>query len=196
MLRGYSGQVQRCPGKRSAARRSPPSLNRPPDGRGGSVMGKLNRRGHVIYGASLAAAIVGLGIGQALLQNEGRRRRTARCRRRASRSIRSGRSRCPTTGCSARRSASGPTSRTTSGSSTAARRRCTTTRRAPSSTRRSPNAAAARRRCSSSIRPATSCAPGAAPARATSGRSRTTASTSTTRATSGSAATARRTRTS
>ncbi len=94
-----------------------------------------------------------------------------------------------------RRSASGPTSRTMSGSSTAARRRCTTTRRAPSSTRRSPNAAAARRRCSSSTRPATWCAPGAARARATSGRSRTTASTSTTRATSGSAATARRTRT-
>ena len=31
-------------------------------------MGKLHRRGRVIYGASLAAAIVGLGIGQALLQ--------------------------------------------------------------------------------------------------------------------------------
>ena len=31
-------------------------------------MGKLNRRGRVIYGASLAAAIVGLGIGQAMLQ--------------------------------------------------------------------------------------------------------------------------------
>ena len=62
-------------------------------------------------------------------------------------------------------------------------------------TPRSPNAAAARRRCWSSIRPGTSCGPGAVPARATSGRNRTTASMSTIRAMSGSAATARRTRT-
>ncbi len=58
------------------------------------------------------------------------------------------------------------------------------------------SAAAARRPSWCSTRRATSCARGAARARATSGRSRTTASTWTTRATSGSAATARRTRTS
>ena len=49
-----------------------------------------------------------------------RRRRRAWCRRRSSRSIRRGRSRFPTTGCSAMRSACGPTRRTTSGSCIAA----------------------------------------------------------------------------
>ena len=61
---------------------------------------------------------------------------------------------------------------------------------APSSIRRSPSAAAPRRRFWCSIPTATWCGHGAAPARDTNGRSRTTASMSTTRATSGSAATA------
>ena len=57
-----------------------------------------------------------------------RTRRDAPSRRRCSRSIRCGRSRCRITGCSAGPSASGSTSRTTSGSFIAARAGCTTTK--------------------------------------------------------------------
>ena len=87
-----------------------------------------------------------------------------------------------------RRSASGSTRRTTSGSFIAALPRSQRTN--ARSNWAWANAAAARRRCSSSIRRAISCARGAAPARATNGPSRITASTSTTRVTSGSVATA------
>ena len=114
--------------------------------------------------------------------------------RRASRSTRSGRSRCRTTGSSDRPSASRSTRATTSGSSTATRRTpsAPSTRLARRRIHRSPSAARRRRRSSSSTRTATSSATGADRARpaSTSGRPRTTASSSTTWTTCGSAATA------
>ena len=110
-------------------------------------------------------------------------------RRRASKSIRCGPSRCPTNGFWARRSASPWMRRITSGSFIAPARsnpaKCT-----PRRIRRPRSAARPRRRFSSSIRPATSSATGAARERAMTGRTPTTASPSTTAATSGSAATA------
>ena len=94
-----------------------------------------------------------------------------------------------TSGFSARRSASRSTRRITSGSSIAparsSRARCT-----PRRIRRRRSAARRRRRFSSSTPPATWSATGAVPGKATTGRTRITASPSTTRATSGSAATA------
>ena len=50
--------------------------------------------------AAFATGVLALGSGQSAFRSARRRKPTA-CRRRASRSIRSGRSRCRTTGCSA-----------------------------------------------------------------------------------------------
>ncbi len=103
---------------------------------------------------------------------------------------RCGRSRCRTTGFSARRSAWRSTRRITSGSCIATT--CSApTKRPRIRARRSRRAAPRRRRCSSSIPPVISWAIGVGPPPATIGRSRITASSSITRTTSGSAATSR-----
>jgi len=102
---------------------------------------KILRQRTFLYGTALAAGIFGLGVVRPCCSGKPMRRVRA-CRPRCSKSIRCGRSRCPTTGCWAGPSASGSTNSITSGSFTAALAGCTTTRRAPSSIRRSPNAAA------------------------------------------------------
>src|SRR5262249_14305186 len=75
-----------------------------------------------------------------------------------SRSTRSGPSRCPTTGRSARSQAWRSMSATTSGSCSG-RAACHDSRRRPGRNRRAPSAASRRPRSSSSIRTATSCQP-------------------------------------
>ena len=153
---------------------------------------KRNRKRKLVSGGALVAALSALGVGQALLQRHAEAQGRASGRR-ASRSIRCGPSRCRITGCSGMTIGVGVDRRITSGSSIAARPRSTQRNRA-----RRPNPPPTR----SAARAAPPVlefdqqgnlvhATGAArPARATSGRSRTTASPSTTRATSGSAATA------
>ena len=82
---------------------------------------RMMRMRNVLIGAAFVAGIVVLGVGQdAARAARGRAGEGQRVRRRGSKWIRSGPSRCRTTGFSARRSASAWTSRITSGSSIAA----------------------------------------------------------------------------
>ena len=167
-------------------------------------MERLKKNRKVYVGAAFVAILLALGVGQMMLD---RRRRRRPSRRRSSRSIRSGRSRCRTTGCSGRPSASASTTDDhvwiihrgndpgTARSRSAPSWPSSTTDGAPAA---SASAAIRRRRCSNSIRPATRRQLGRPVKDCTLrlARDATTASSSITRASCGSAATAAPTRTS
>ena len=174
---------------RGQARPEVPAEGRP-------LMPPLTKR-HVLVAASFAAALMALGcrrtLGRAraaMRQIDGRRHGAA-----LSKSTRCGRRSCRIIGSSVRPSACRSMRRITCGSSIATICSARTKRR-PARSRRRRRAASRRRPSSSSIPPATWSATGEARGKATTGRSRITASPSITRATSGSARTRGATRTS